>query len=92
MRLVSSGPSTRQSQANATRSAAAARSWSEPAILSHGFRPFFLSAGIWALIAIALWFLAFGGAIQVPTAFSIVDWHAHEMIFGYTARSLRVSC
>jgi uncharacterized protein involved in response to NO len=53
---------------------AAARSWSGPAILSHGFRPFFLSAGIWALIAIALWFLAFGGAIEVPTAFSIVDW------------------
>jgi uncharacterized protein involved in response to NO len=36
------------------------------------------------LIGIALWFLAFGGAIEVPTAFSIVDWHAHEMIFGYT--------
>lgn len=86
VRLVSSSPSARQPQSNATprRSAAAPRNWSGPAILSHGFRPFFLSAGVWVLIGIALWFLAFGGAIEVPTAFSIVDWHAHEMIFGYT--------
>ena len=86
VRLVSSSPSARHPQANATprRSVAAARSWSGPAILSHGFRPFFLCAGVWALIGVALWFLAFGGAIKAPTAFSIVDWHAHEMIFGYS--------
>jgi uncharacterized protein involved in response to NO len=31
----------------------------------------------------ALWPLAFSGTMAVPTAFSLVDWHAHEMIFGY---------
>jgi uncharacterized protein involved in response to NO len=31
----------------------------------------------------ALWPPAFIGAIEIPTAFSAVDWHAHEMIFGY---------
>jgi uncharacterized protein involved in response to NO len=25
----------------------------------------------------------FTGAITIPTAFSAVDWHAHEMSFGY---------
>jgi hypothetical protein len=81
MRLVANSPSARPS--DATRSRVAARSWRGPAILSHGFRPFFLSAGVWALVGLALWLLAFRGAIEVPTAFSTVDWHAHEMIFGY---------
>ena len=31
----------------------------------------------------ALWPSFFTGAIEIPTAFSAVDWHAHEMIFGY---------
>ena len=85
VRLISTSPSVRQPQANAIprRLAAAARSWRGPAILSHGFRPFFFSAGVWAIVGIAVWFLAFGDAIKVPTAFSIIDWHAHEMIFGY---------
>jgi uncharacterized protein involved in response to NO len=75
VRLLSSNPSARQPQAKATprRSAASAQPWSGPAIFGHGFRPFFLSAGVWPLIAIALWLLAFGGAIEVPTALSIVD-------------------
>ncbi len=52
-------------------------------MLSRGFRPFFLAAGVWALIGMALWPPVFTGAITIPTAFSTVDWHAHEMIFGY---------
>ncbi len=65
------------------RSAAASRAWRGAAILSRGFRPFFLAAGVWALIGMALWPLVFTGAIAIPTAFSAVDWHTHEMIFGY---------
>jgi len=53
------------------------------AILSGGFRPFFLAAGVWALIGIALWPPILTGEIGIPTAFSAIDWHAHEMIFGY---------
>jgi uncharacterized protein involved in response to NO len=33
--------------------------------------------------AIAIWAPFFMGEIEVPTAFSAVDWHVHEMIYGY---------
>jgi uncharacterized protein involved in response to NO len=31
----------------------------------------------------AVWPPVFAGALTIPSAFSPVDWHAHEMIFGY---------
>ena len=65
------------------RSADAARTWRDVALLSRGFRPFFLGAGVWALVGMALWPAVFSGVVTIPTAFSAVDWHAHEMIFGY---------
>jgi uncharacterized protein involved in response to NO len=61
------------------------RSWTGPAFLSAGFRPFFLSAGLWAIAAIAIWPAFFMGEVAIPTAFPPVDWHVHEMIFGYGA-------
>ena len=51
--------------------------------LSCGFRPFFLSAALWALIAMALWIPMLSGRIALPTAFDTVSWHAHEALFGY---------
>ncbi|WP_417515377.1 NnrS family protein [Minwuia sp.] len=59
------------------------RSWTGPTILSFGFRPFFLLAGIWAALAMVLWVLFLSGGIALPTAFDAVSWHAHEMLFGY---------
>jgi uncharacterized protein involved in response to NO len=61
------------------------RSWTGPAFLSRGFRPFFLGAGLWAIAAIAIWPAFFMGQVTIPTAFAPVDWHVHEMIFGYGA-------
>lgn len=65
--------------------AARQRSWTGVALLSRGFRPFFLGAGLWAIAAVAIWPSFFMGEVAVPTAFSPVDWHVHEMIFGYGA-------
>ena len=54
------------------------------ALFDLGFRPFFLLAGVYALISILIW-----GGVYVygwPTSrlpFSPASWHAHEMIFGY---------
>ncbi|HET6520332.1 MAG TPA: NnrS family protein [Geminicoccaceae bacterium] len=59
------------------------RAWRGPTLLRHGFRPFFLGAGLWAAAALGLWLAALGGRLALPTAFDPVTWHAHEMIFGF---------
>lgn len=59
------------------------RPYSGPAVFRQGFRPFFLGAGLCALIAVALWLAVFQGAVSLPSAFGPVAWHAHEMIFGF---------
>ncbi|MEZ5936245.1 MAG: NnrS family protein [Alphaproteobacteria bacterium] len=53
------------------------------ALLHQGFRPFFLGAGLWALIAMVIWIAAIQGHVGIPSAFDPVSWHAHEMIFGF---------
>lgn len=59
------------------------RAWRGPALLTFGFRPFFLGAALWAMFAMALWILMLSGLITLPTAFDPVSWHAHEFLFGY---------
>ena len=49
-----------------------------------GFRPFFALACLSGLSFPLLWVLMFTGAIRPPqTSFSAVQWHAHEMFFGF---------
>ena len=60
------------------------RAFDGPSLFRQGFRPFFLGAGLWALLALALWIAMVQGALSLPSAFGPVAWHAHEMIFGYT--------
>ncbi len=64
------------------------RTFNGPAVLSYGFRPFFLLAALWAAIGIAIWLLAFAGIIVLPTSFNPPDWHAHEMLFGFAAAAV----
>ena len=55
-----------------------------PPLLSIGFRPFFLLAGLASVTLIFIW----GGLLQhgifPQNYYSPVNWHAHEMLFGYT--------
>ena len=53
------------------------------AFLSYGYRPFFLSAGLWAPVGIGLWLAMLWGGLDLPIAFDAVSWHAHEALFGY---------
>jgi uncharacterized protein involved in response to NO len=59
------------------------RKYSGIAILSKGYRPFFLAAAIWAVLSLFLWVFMIANIIKLPTSFSPSDWHIHEMIFGY---------
>jgi uncharacterized protein involved in response to NO len=54
-----------------------------PAVLDYAFRPMFLAAGSWAVIALALWLAMFFGYVQLPTRFDPLAWHIHEMLFGF---------
>ena len=53
------------------------------AILSYGFRPFFLFGALWAALVVAIWLPMLGGSLAVPTALSPLEWHAHELVYGY---------
>jgi uncharacterized protein involved in response to NO len=54
-------------------------------LFSYGFRPFFLGAAIWAIIAIALWTGSFAGYRPLGGDYGASAWHVHEMLFGYGA-------
>jgi uncharacterized protein involved in response to NO len=54
-----------------------------PALLSYGFRPFFLLGAFYAGAEILAWLPMFYGELSVATAFAPRDWHVHELLFGY---------
>jgi len=54
-----------------------------PAFLSYGFRPFFLSAALFAGLAIPAWVLIHAGAGHPSFFYAARDWHVHEMLFGF---------
>ena len=61
---------------------------SGPAVLSYGFRPFFLGAGLFAVVAMASWIGALAAGLEVGGSYGALNWHAHEMLFGYTSAAL----
>lgn len=60
------------------------RQYSGPVFFKQGFRPFFLGACVWAAISLGIWIFALTGVLELPSAFAPVDWHIHELLFGYT--------
>ena len=49
-----------------------------------GFRPFFALACLSGIVLPVLWALMFAGVLDAPAAaFTSVQWHAHEMFFGF---------
>ena len=54
-----------------------------PALLSAGFRPFFLLASIWAALAVPVWLAAYVHGYSLRGSLPAMVWHAHEMVFGF---------
>jgi len=54
-----------------------------PVIMREGFRVFFLAAAGWAVLAMLLYVAQLSGIPVMAPAFSLVDWHVHEFLFGY---------
>lgn len=55
-----------------------------PRLLKEGFRPFFLLAALWAMATLAIWVGALAGRWSVPGVFAPIDWHRHELLYGYS--------
>ena len=64
------------------------RDYAGPTLFAYGFRPFFLAAGLWAACGILLWLPQYFGQITLPTHFDALDWHIHEMLYGYVAAAV----
>jgi uncharacterized protein involved in response to NO len=58
------------------------------ALFAHGFRPFFLFAGIWALLAVGLWVAALSGLPLPAGPLPLARWHAHEMLAGFVGAAI----
>lgn len=51
---------------------------------SVGFRPFFTLAILSGMLLPVLWAMIYSGVAPAPVqSFSVVQWHAHEMFFGF---------
>lgn len=58
------------------------------ALLAHGFRPFFLMAGLVAPMAIGAWVLALAGVALPEGPLPPMRWHAHEALGGFVAAAM----
>ncbi|MDH5669474.1 MAG: NnrS family protein [Nitrospira sp.] len=54
-----------------------------PALFSMGFRPFFLSAALFAGVAIPVWIMMLAGVGTEQLLYPPRVWHIHEMVFGF---------
>ncbi len=55
------------------------------ALFNLGFRPFFLLSAFLAVMTMFIWGLSYSNLIQLNTYYGFIDWHSHEMLFGYAA-------
>src|SRR5664279_1142864 len=61
---------------------------SSPAVLTQGFRPFFLAAGLWSIAALAIWIVMLATGSTLPSRFDPLNWHIHEMLFGFVIAAI----
>ena len=59
-----------------------------PILLAWGFRPFFLAAGVWGVVAVTAWIAALAGHSVLPESLPPALWHGHEMLFGFVGAAV----
>ena len=58
------------------------------ALWSLAFRPFFLAASVWSVLALALWIAMLLTGVSQPSRFDPVSWHIHAMLFGFVLAAI----
>lgn len=54
-----------------------------PAVFNTAFRPFFWLGALFSVLSISVWAFSFGGDIQLTLYGGSLNWHIHEMLFGF---------
>jgi len=52
-------------------------------LLALGFRPFYLFAALFAIVAVPAWLMSFAAGMPLGDYQQGMAWHSHEMIFGF---------
>ena len=58
------------------------------ALFRYGFRPFFLAAGLSALVLVPWWASSFAFGAPLGTGWPPTLWHGHEMLFGFIVAAI----
>ncbi len=58
------------------------------ALWGYGFRPFFLGAGLLAVLIIPWWAGSLAWGVPLGTAWAATLWHGHEMLFGFIVAAI----
>ncbi|MEH6526454.1 MAG: NnrS family protein [Sneathiella sp.] len=61
------------------------KNYQGPALLSYGYKPFFFFGSLYSGFSVVLWLPLFYGELELASEFAAVDWHIHEMFFGFLA-------
>lgn len=57
-------------------------------LLRYGFRPFFLGAGLAAMLLIPWWASSYAFGVPLGTGWPPTLWHGHEMLFGFIVAAI----
>jgi uncharacterized protein involved in response to NO len=57
-------------------------------LLTFAFRPFFLAAALWSVIALLVWIVCLQTGAILPSRFDPLTWHIHEMLFGFVPATI----